>query len=316
MKILVTGAAGFIGSNLVETLLHRGFIVIGLDNFDHFYDPKIKRANIAWFVKNPNFRLVESDILNSDSLDQLFSDEKPDLVIHLAARAGVRPSIEDPKLYQRVNIEGTLNVLECMKKYSIKKLIMASSSSVYGNNKKTPYAEADVVDFAISPYAATKKACEVIAHTYFHLYGIETFCLRFFTVYGPRQRPEMAIHQFTRRIQENKPITLFGDGSSLRDYTYIDDIVNGIVECIGHLKGFEIINLGESQTTSLIDLVRIIESEMDIKATIQWLPMQPGDVQKTFADITKAEKMIGYRPQIKIEEGIALFIKWFRTLEI
>ncbi len=308
---LITGGAGFIGSHVCEALLQQNHRVICLDNFDDFYDPLIKHRNIHSCLNHKNFKLVKADILDGPSLSRIFEDEKIDLVIHLAARAGVRPSIQNPSIYQKVNVEGTLNVLEALKKYSVKKLILASSSSVYGNNAKIPYSETDNVDCAISPYAATKKACEVLAYAYYHLYGIETFCLRFFTVYGPRQRPEMAIHYFTHAIFNNQPITVYGDGSTLRDYTYIDDIVLGVLGCIGHLRNYEIINLGESQTTSLTDLIHHIERVLDKKAIIRREPMQPGDVIKTHADVRKARKLLNYKPQTKIEDGIRRFADWY-----
>ncbi|MBL7996008.1 GDP-mannose 4,6-dehydratase [bacterium] len=311
MTILVTGGAGFIGSHVCEALLAQNHRVICYDNFDDFYDPKIKELNISNCISSPNFKLIRNDILNFSGLCGVFRSDSIDLVIHLAARAGVRPSIENPKLYQKVNIEGTMNILEALREFSVKKFILASSSSVYGNNRKAPYSESDNVDFAISPYAATKKACEILAYTYHHLYQIDTFCLRFFTVYGPRQRPEMAIHYFTRYIDQNAKINLYGDGTSQRDYTYIEDIVDGILKSISHLKGYEIINLGESQTTSLADLVGIIERALNKKASINWLPMQPGDVAMTFADITKAKKIINYEPKTQIENGIMKFVQWY-----
>lgn len=311
MNVLVTGGAGFIGSHVCEALLNDRHEVTCLDNFNDFYDPAIKHLNIQNCVLQPSFKLVIGDILDREGLDQLFKHNRFDMVIHLAAMAGVRPSIAAPLLYQKVNVEGTVNLLEVMRKFSVKKLIMASSSSVYGNNKKIPYAETDNVDCAISPYAATKKACEVLAYTYYHLFQIETFCLRFFTVYGPRQRPEMAIHYFTRMIDRGEPINVFGDGNTFRDYTYIDDIVYGILGCVRHLRGYEILNLGESETTSLIDLICYIEQALDKKAQINWMPLQAGDVEKTFADIQKAQWILGYKPQTKIQDGIKKFIEWY-----
>ena len=313
MKILVTGAAGFIGSHLCEALLSGGNQVVGLDNFDTFYDPGLKRMNIELSSTNNSFRFVEGDILNSKFLDVIFAEEQFDLVIHLAAKAGVRPSIIDPVSYQRVNVEGTLNILEHLRQNKVSKFIFASSSSVYGNNKKIPYSETDAVDFTISPYAATKKAGEVLAYTYHHLYGIHTTCLRFFTVYGPRQRPEMAIRSFTDKIISGNPLILFGNGQSLRDYTFIDDIIHGILASIKHLNGYEILNLGESHTTSLIDLVRFLERALNKKAIIEYRPMQPGDVDQTFADIRKAQELIGYSPKTKIEDGIRRFVQWYVT---
>ncbi|KAB2881487.1 NAD-dependent epimerase/dehydratase family protein [bacterium] len=312
MTVLVTGGAGFIGSHVCEALLAQNHKVICYDNFDEFYDPKIKELNISNCISSLNFKLIRNDILNFSDLCDVFRSDNIDLVIHLAARAGVRPSIQNPKLYQKVNIEGTMNVLEALRAFSVKKFILASSSSVYGNNLKTPYSETDNVDHVISPYAATKKACEVLAYAYHHLYQIDTFCLRFFTVYGPRQRPEMAIHYFTRSIDQNEKINLYGDGTSRRDYTYISDIVDGILKSMNHLNGYEILNLGEAQTISLADIVSIIEQELSKKAMINWLPMQPGDVEKTFADIAKAKEIIGYHPKTQIKTGIKTFIQWYR----
>jgi UDP-glucuronate 4-epimerase len=313
MTILVTGGAGFIGSHVCEALLAQDHHVVCLDNFDDFYDPLIKRSNITSCRSHPRFELIEGDILDPPLLQRVFEAQRIDLVIHLAARAGVRPSIQNPALYVKVNVEGTLNILEMMRKFSVKKLILASSSSVYGNNVKTPYSETDNVDYAISPYAATKKACEVMAYTYYHLYGIEAFCLRFFTVYGPRQRPEMAIHYFTRSLVKDEPIRVYGDGSTCRDYTFITDIIDGILSCIKNLRGYEVINLGESRTVSLISVIHTIENAVNKKARIQWMPLQAGDVVKTFADIDKARRLVNYDPHVQIEEGINFFVRWYVT---
>jgi UDP-glucuronate 4-epimerase len=303
-KVLITGAAGFIGSNLSHRMLQDGYSVIGIDNFDSFYDPQIKHKAIQKLALNPDFKLYEGDIRNRSLLDTVFEIEKPALVIHLAARAGVRPSIEQPELYYDVNVNGTLVLLEAMRKAGIKDLLFASSSSVYGNNKKVPFSETDSVDNPISPYAATKKAGELLCYTYHHLYNFNIFCLRFFTVYGPGQRPEMAIQQFGRKIAEGLPITLFGDGSTRRDYTFIDDITNGIIASSDNLIGYEILNLGNSDTISLIDLVHNIEETLGEKAIIEWQPMQPGDVEITFADISKAQKLIGYKPDYPVKKGL------------
>jgi UDP-glucuronate 4-epimerase len=310
-NVLVTGGAGFIGSHVCERLLNEGYGVTCLDNFDPFYDPAVKRRNLESSLRARAFTLIEGDITDGPVLESVFERGSFDLVIHLAAKAGVRPSIQFPLEYQRVNVQGTAQVFEACRAFGVKKMILASSSSVYGNNTKVPYAETDNVDRAISPYAATKKACEVMAHAYYHLYGIETFCLRFFTVYGPRQRPEMAIHAFAKAVSEGRPVSLYGDGSTLRDYTYIDDIVDGIVGCIRHLKGYEILNLGESRTIALIDLLQLIEKAVGKKATISWQPEQPGDVRMTWADIRKAKRLIGYRPRVDLELGIWNFIAWF-----
>ncbi|PKO98440.1 MAG: epimerase [Bacteroidetes bacterium HGW-Bacteroidetes-9] len=303
-KVLITGAAGFIGSNLSHRMLQAGYSVIGIDNFDSFYDPQIKHKAIQKLALAPDFKLYEGDIRNRSLLDTVFEIEKPALVIHLAARAGVRPSIEQPELYYDVNVNGTLVLLEAMRKAGIKDLLFASSSSVYGNNKKVPFSETDSVDNPISPYAATKKAGELLCYTYHHLYNFNIFCLRFFTVYGPGQRPEMAIQQFGRKIAEGLPITLFGDGSTRRDYTFIDDITNGIIASSDNLIGYEILNLGNSDTISLIDLVHNIEETLGEKAIIEWQPMQPGDVEITFADISKAQKLIGYKPDYPVKKGL------------
>lgn len=303
-KVLITGAAGFIGSNLALTMLKQGFIVSGIDNFDNFYDPEIKRNAIRKLELYPGFKIYEGDIRDRELLDRIFETEKPELVIHLAARAGVRPSIEQPELYYDVNVSGTLVLLEAMRKAGLKDLLFASSSSVYGNNKKVPFSESDPVDNPISPYAATKKAGELLCYTYHHLYNFNIFCLRFFTVYGPGQRPEMAIQQFGRKITEGKPITLFGDGTTRRDYTFVDDIVAGIIVAAEHLNGYEILNLGNSDTISLIDLVHGIEETLGKKAVIEWKPMQPGDVEITYAHIGKARKLIGYKPDYPVKKGL------------
>ena len=303
-NILITGMAGFIGSNLAKSLLKEGFTVSGIDNFDNFYDPQIKRKAIEKLKEFGQFKLYEGDIRDRALLDQIFAEQKIELVIHLAARAGVRPSIEQPGLYYDVNVTATLNLLEAMREADIKNMLFASSSSVYGNNKKVPFSELDPVDNPISPYAATKKAGELLCYTYHHLYDFNIFCLRFFTVYGPGQRPEMAIQQFGRKIREGLPITLFGDGSTRRDYTFVEDIVAGIMASAQNLKGYEILNLGNSDTISLIDLVHSIEDTLGKKALIEWQPMQPGDVEITYADISKAEKLIGFKPDYPIQKGL------------
>jgi UDP-glucuronate 4-epimerase len=303
-KIFITGVAGFIGSNLARTLLNQGFIVSGIDNFDNFYDPEIKRNVVKKLETFPGFKLYAGDIRDRVLLDHIFEVEKPELVIHLAARAGVRPSIEQPELYYDVNVTGTLMLLEAMRKAGLRDLLFASSSSVYGNNKKVPFSESDAVDNPISPYAATKKAGELLCYTYHHLYTFNIFCLRFFTVYGPGQRPEMAIQQFGRKITEGTPITLYGDGTTRRDYTFVEDIVAGIVAAAGKLDGYQILNLGNSDTISLIDLVHGIEETLGKKALIEWQPMQPGDVEITYADISKARKLIGYSPDYPVKKGL------------
>lgn len=303
-KILVTGAAGFIGSNLVRQLLINGKQVIGIDNFDEFYDINLKRANLEDILPSPRFTLYEGDIRDKKFLTDVFSNFAPDCVVHLAARAGVRPSIADPALYYDVNVNGTLILLEVMRECGISNLVFASSSSVYGNNKKTPFSEFDNVDNPISPYAATKKAGELLCYTYYHLYNFNVYCLRFFTVYGHNQRPEMAIQQFGRFIKEGKPITMYGDGSTRRDYTYIDDIVAGIIASIERVKGYEIINLGNHDTVALLDLINLVAETVGKRALILQEPIQPGDVEITYADITKAAKLLGYKPQYSIKEGL------------
>ena len=311
MKILVTGGAGFIGSHLTEFLLEKGDTIVCLDNFNDYYDPEIKRRNIENSLKNKNYTLIEGDICDEKVVEELFSTNKFDVVVHLAARAGVRPSIENPKLYQKVNIEGTMVLLDVSVRYNVRKFILASSSSVYGNNKKYPFSESDNVDFPISPYAATKKACELLAYTYHDLYSISVSCLRFFTVYGPRQRPDMAIHKFANLISRGKKIPLFGDGSTKRDYTYITDIIDGIFRSIEMCSGYHIYNLGESKTVELKYLISLIEKSLGKKADIEYLPMQPGDVNLTYADVSKAKKELGYNPSVSIEKGIKLFVDWY-----
>ena len=309
---LITGGAGFIGSTITEKLLKLGDSVVCVDNFDPYYDIKLKEKNVEPFLLNPNYKLERVDILELDSLIKIFNQNGIDHVIHLAAKAGVRPSLEDPVAYQRVNGEGTLNVLEAARRTGCKKLCLASSSSVYGNNKNIPFKETDVVDFAISPYAATKKANEVMAHVYHAIYGLDIFMLRFFTVYGPKQRPDLAINKFARLISEGEPITLYGDGKTYRDYTYVDDIVEGVILCLKYLDEhndvYEILNLGSNHPVTLIEMVETIEKAMGKKAIIKYLPMQPGDVDATYADITKAEHLIGYKPSISFIEGIKNFL--------
>jgi len=313
MIILLTGGAGFIGSNLGDMLLAQGHFVICVDNFDDFYATSIKRMNIRAAVSSPDYLLVEGDIRDQNLLENIFKKHKPDIVIHLAARAGVRPSLLNPGLYYDVNLNGTLSVLEAMRKHKVKKMIMASSSSVYGNNLKTPFSELDNVDYPISPYAASKKAAELLCHTYSYLYGFDIFCMRLFTVYGPRQRPEMAIHQFVRKIVKGETIQLYGDGSSQRDYTYVEDIIQGLLAATDKLKGFEIINLGESQTISLIDLIKSIETILEKKAIIEWKPNQAGDVDITYADISKAQKILNYKPEYSVQKGLLGFVEWFKN---
>ena len=311
MKAVVTGAAGFIGSHLIERLLRDGLTVVGVDNFDGFYDPRIKRRNVAGCLAHPNFRLFEADIRDRAAMEKAVTDDT-DVVVHLAARAGVRPSIAEPMLYADVNINGTLVLLELARQRDIGRFIFASSSSVYGNNSKVPFCEEDNVDFPISPYAATKKAGELICHTYHHLYGIAINCLRFFTVYGPRQRPDLAIHKFARLIEEGKPVPIYGDGTMMRDFTYIDDIINGVVAAMDRCSDYEIYNLGESQPISVNDLITELEHALGKKAVRQYLPLQPGDVDRTYADVAKAETCLGYKPSTDLRTGLAHFVAWLR----
>jgi len=311
MKALVTGAAGFIGSHLCERLLGGGWMVLGVDNFDDFYDPQIKRRNIDTCLKHKNFQLIEADIRDRAAMDEVIGDGI-DIIVHLAARAGVRPSIAQPVLYADVNVSGTVVLLEAAKKHKVGKFIFGSSSSVYGNNKKVPFSEDDNVDFPISPYAATKKAGELICHTYHHLYGMDMTCLRFFTVYGPRQRPDLAIHKFVRLIEQDKPIAVYGDGTMMRDFTYIDDIIDGTVAAMDKCGGFNIYNLGESRPITVNDLIAEIEKALGKRAVKEYVPPQPGDVERTYADVTKATRELTYNPTTTIEKGLAQFIAWLR----
>lgn len=314
-QILVTGGAGFIGSHLVERLLdENAWNVTVVDDFNDFYSPAIKRANVETFLKDPRFTLYEADIRDAEFLREIFEENRFDAIVHLAARAGVRPSLAQPKLYAETNINGTLNLLELARKFEIKQFVFGSSSSVYGINNKIPFAEDDRIHQPISPYAATKAAGELLCHTYSHLYDIRTVCLRFFTVYGARQRPDLAIHKFSKLISEDKPIPLFGDGTTRRDYTYVDDIIQGVRAAIDYdASDYEIFNLGESQTVELKYLIGLIEENLGKKAIIERKPLQPGDVPQTFADISKSRELLGYNPRTKIEEGIKKFTDWFTS---
>lgn len=311
-KILLTGGAGFIGSSVTDALLERGDAVTVLDNFNDFYDPAIKRHNAAE-IEAKGARLVEGDIRDGALVTKLFAEGAFDGVIHLAAMAGVRPSLLDPMLYEDVNMRGTLNILAELQKRPEIRFVFASSSSVYGGNESVPFREVDEIHHPVSPYAATKRAGELMCYTFHHLYGIPTTCLRFFTVYGPRQRPEMAIHKFVRAVHAGQSIPFFGDGTTRRDYTYIDDIVDGVVKSLDHCKGYEIYNLGESQTTSLAELVNLIGEVCGKEPVIARKPMQPGDVVVTFADIAKAKAQIGYAPKTLIREGLERFVAWYRA---
>lgn len=316
-SILITGAAGFIGSHLVQSLIeNNNNNIIIVDDFNDFYSPQIKRNNIASFVNKDNFRLYEVDIAEYELLEKVFKENKIDKVVHLAARAGVRPSLLDPQLYTRTNINGTVNLLELAKNFGVKHFVFGSSSSVYGVSDKIPFKEDFDVTRPISPYAATKLAGEALSHTYSHLYDMRIICLRFFTVYGARQRPDLAIHKFTRLIDEGKPIPVFGDGTTRRDYTYIDDIIQGVMAAISYDKSqFEICNLGESRSIELSSLIELIEENLGKKAIIDRKPLQPGDVPITYADISKAQDILGYNPTTDIVDGIKEFIKWYKKVK-
>jgi UDP-glucuronate 4-epimerase len=308
MKVLVTGGAGFIGSHLCERLLARGDELLVLDNFNDFYDPAIKRANAAGLQ---GARIVEGDIRDADLVGKLFEEFHPEALVHLAAMAGVRPSLEDPLLYQDVNVRGTMVLLEALRASPDTRFVFASSSSVYGGNEKVPFSEADELNRPVSPYAATKRAGELIAFTYHHLFGIPTTCLRFFTVFGPRQRPEMAIHKFVALVLKGEAIPFFGDGESRRDYTYVDDIVAGVLAAIDRCEGYEIYNLGESQTTSLAELVQMIGEVCGRAPILERLPNQAGDVPVTCADISRAQANLDYQPSTTVRAGLESFLAWY-----
>jgi UDP-glucuronate 4-epimerase len=313
MNFLVTGGAGFIGSHVCERLLRDGHSVWAFDDLNPFYDPQFKQRNLREIqsLAKP-FEFVHGDITDAAALDEIFSSVKFDQVIHLAARAGVRPSLEQPALYQRVNVEGTVNVLEAARKSGVKKIIIASSSSVYGLNSKVPFSESDPIFSAISPYAASKLACEALGHVYHHIYKMDVTMLRFFTVYGPRQRPDLAIYKFAKLISAGKPIPVFGDGSAARDYTFVSDTVDGVIAATKKDFGFEIFNLGESETISLSRMIELLEAALGKKAIIDRQPLQAGDVPITFANISKAKEKLGYNPKVKFENGIKLFADWFQ----
>lgn len=316
-KILVTGFAGFIGSHLTERLLKEGNSVIGIDDFNDYYDPKIKEENISGIKSNKNLIFYRTDIRDKTKVEQIFIEHKPDIVIHLAARAGVRPSLKLPTLYEEVNVLGTLNLLEAAKTNACKKFILGSSSSVYGECKNIPFKESELDLKPISPYGVTKLSAERHCYTFHHLYKMSVICLRFFTVYGPRQRPDLAIYKFTKLILDGKPVPVFGDGMYKRDFTYITEIIDGIISAINYDKsGFEIFNLGESRTTSVLDLVKLLESSTGKKAIIDWQEAQPGDVPLTYADVGKAEKLLDYKPRTSPEDGIKKFVEWFKSQRV
>ena len=311
----ITGGAGFIGSTLSEKLLNLGNKVVAIDNFCDFYNPDIKENNVKDLLLNSNFKLYRADIRDREAVKKIFDENKIDVVMNLAAMAGVRPSIENPCLYQEVNCLGLQNILEEMKLHNVKNGVLASSSSVYGNCKEVPFREDMIVDYAISPYAATKKANEVMAHVYHKLYDMNIIMLRFFTVYGPKQRPDLAINKFTRLMLEDKEIPMFGDGTTSRDYTYIDDIIDGIIKSCKYVLEnntvYEILNIGNSAPTSLIEMIDTIAEVLKVNPKIQQLPMQPGDVNRTYADISKAKEIIGYEPKTTFKKGIKKFIEWY-----
>ena len=310
--ILITGGAGFIGSHLTRRLMERGDRITVLDDFNDFYDPARKRANVQPFLENPTYSLVEGDIRDAALVDRLFRDGGFDAVVHLAARAGVRPSLQEPILYEDTNCIGTLRLLEAARAHGPEIFIFGSSSSVYGINKKVPFSESDEVNQPISPYATTKRAGELLCYNYHHLYGFRTACLRFFTVYGPAQRPEMAIHKFTDLLARGETIPMFGDGASRRDYTYIDDIIDGVEATLDLAPAFEILNLGGAETTALSDLIHWLAAELGVEPKIDVQPDQPGDVPITYADVSKAQALVGYSPQVPIREGLKRFVAWYR----
>ena len=316
MKILITGGAGFIGSHLAGRLLEEGKEVVVLDDFNDYYNPKWKEENIEAYKKNKNFKLFRGDILDETLVDEILKTERVETIIHLAARAGVRPSMQNPALYQKVNVEGTKVILEAARKHGIKNIILASSSSVYGNQKKMPCSEDDSVDNPASPYAATKREMELLAKTYHNLYSTNIACLRFFTVYGEGGRPDMALYIFMEKIANGEEIQKFGDGSSMRDYTYIGDIVDGITRCIGKNFGYEIINLGNNSPVSLNDFIAAIEKATEKKAKIKEMPKQEGDVEKTWADIAKAKRLLGWEPKTLLEENLAKIVLWYKKYRL
>ena len=311
--VLITGVAGFIGSHLSERLLARGETVVGVDNFDPFYDRAVKQRNLEGSRAGDAFTFVEADICDAEKMQAVFAEHAPDAVVHIAALAGVRPSIERPGDYMRVNVDGTTSLLEAAAKHGSPKFIFASSSSVYGNNTKIPFSEDDPVDHPISPYAATKRACELLAHSIHHIWGMSVWCLRFFTVYGPRQRPDLAIHKFARRILAGQPIQMYGDGSASRDYTYVDDVVAGIRRALERCRGYEIVNLGSTRPIALSEMIRTVAEACGREPVIERLPMQPGDVDRTFADVSKAARLLDYAPATDFRVGVERFVSWVKA---
>ncbi len=316
MNILVTGAAGFIGSHVIDQLLAQGHRVTGLDNFDPFYSESKKRRNLINAIANTHFQLVQGDIRNNELIDSLFKSISPDAVIHLAARAGVRPSLESPSLYMDVNVTGTTNIFEAARKLkNPPKVIYASSSSVYGDRETAPFRESDQVDSPISPYAASKRACEIIASTFHHLYGLRLTGLRFFTAYGPRNRPDLAIAKFTNLISQNKALPVFGNGSARRDFTYVSDIVSGVISAMDNCNNLHLYNLGNCNPITVLEMIQTISSTLGIDPIIDFQTAQPGDVSQTYADISKANMEIGFNPSTSFSEGIRNYIEWYRRQE-
>ncbi len=312
-RVLVTGGAGFIGSHLLEALLKRGCDAATVDNFDDFYSPSIKRRNFEGVSRRGNARLFETDIRDASALQNVFKTTKPEVVIHLAARAGVRPSIEQPALYEAVNVGGTVNLLTLARDFGVRKFIFISSSSVYGATSRVPFVEDQVEMRPVSPYAATKLGGELMCFTYSHLFQLPVVCLRIFTVYGPRQRPDLAIHKFAALIEAGKPVPMFGDGSTSRDYTFVDDIVAGILAAVDYQTQFDVFNLGNSHPCKLSELVQLLENALGKRAIVKSLPPQPGDVPITWSDISKARRLLGYEPRVPLPIGIERFVAWLRT---
>ena len=314
MRTLVTGGAGFIGSTLVDRLLADGHEVVALDNFDPFYPESAKRANLAEALRHPRFRLVEADIRDREAVGRIMADVRPDAIAHLAARAGVRPSIEAPAHYVEVNVQGTAHLLEAACRLDpLPRFVYASSSSVYGDRADAPFRETDPVDHPISPYAATKKACELLAHTFHHLHGLPVTGLRFFTAFGPRNRPDLAIAKFARLIDRGEPVPMFGDGTTRRDYTYVEDIADGIVRALDRCRSHHLYNLGHSSPIELRTMIATIGEALGKSPIVRQFPEQPGDVRQTYADISRAEAELGYAPSTPFAEGIARFVAWYRS---
>lgn len=313
--LLVTGAAGFIGSHLCERLVQSGRFVVGLDNFCDFYEPSLKRRNILDLMRSDRFSLVEADIRDAGRVEEVIAQHRPSVVVHIAAMAGVRPSIQSPALYAAVNVSGTVNLLQSASRHGVERFVFASSSSVYGNNPKVPFSEDDPVDHPISPYAATKRGGELLCYTFAHLYSMRVICLRFFTVFGPRQRPDLAIAKFMRLMARGEEIPLFGDGSTSRDYTYIDDIVSGVMASLEVNERYRIYNLGGQRPVTLHYLISTIERVTGLSPRVRLLPPQPGDVERTYADVTRAQRELGYQPRVDLEEGIARQWEWFLSMD-